>query len=446
MTILLSDSAGDHRTFGQPTRPLERADLAHCLPAAHRIELAERQPRMWGQSPRVPCRHRVPERPAGRRASRSVRAGAEAVRGHLVVADGQRGRAGSGGWAPRFVLLAAIWGLSFLFIKVGDESLAPLQVAFGRTATGAATLLVVLAARRQRLPGGWRTWGHLAVAAVLLNAAPFSLFAYGEQHVPSVLAGIWNATTPLFALPAAVLMLPGERLGRSRGTGLLIGFVGVLVVLGVWNGFGGGSLQGNALCLSAAACYGVGFPYTRRYLSGRGNPLPLAAGQLLCGTLELAALTPVVTGAPAQLPARVVVSVLALGVFGTGLAYVLNYSIIRDAGATVSSTVTYVIPVFSTLAGLLVLGEPLSWHEPVGAAVVAVGALLAQGRLQLPGESVRLRTGGGLGRARPPAEPRSGTARLPAVPPSGPAPPRAAGLRPDGSPAPSARSAGPPRH
>lgn len=285
-----------------------------------------------------------------------------------------------GRWPVWFGALSAIWGMSFLFIKVADETLAPLQVATGRMVVGGATLVVVLAARRRQLPTGWRTWGHLAVAAVLLNAAPFSLFAVGERHVSSVLAGIWNATTPLFTVPFAVLLLPRERLTRRRLAGLAIGFAGVLVVLGAWHGLGGHDLAGNLDCLAAAACYGVGFPYARRFVSGRADPLELAAGQLIAGTVELALVTPFVTRVPTALPPRVLLSVLALGALGTGVAYVLNFTVIRDAGATVASTVTYLIPVFSTLAGVAVLGESLRWYQPVGAVVIMIGALATQGR------------------------------------------------------------------
>jgi drug/metabolite transporter (DMT)-like permease len=245
------------------------------------------------------------------------------------------------GWGTKFLLLALIWGLSFLFIKLGEERLAALHVALGRMLTGTATLAVILAVRRERLPSGWRTWGHLVVASLLLNAVPFSLIAYGEQHVSSVVAGIWNATTPLFTLPVAVALIAEERLTRRRAIGLLIGLAGVLTVLGIWRGHGATSIEGNLLCLGSAVSYGFGFPYARRFLA----------------------------------------SVLTLGALGTGIAYILNYSIIRDAGATVASTVTYIIPIFSTLAGIIFLNERLTWYQPLGAAVILLGAAIAQERL-----------------------------------------------------------------
>ena len=284
-------------------------------------------------------------------------------------------------WPVRFTLLALFWGSTFLFIKIGDEAFAPLQVSLGRLLVGTATLLAIVALRRERLPVGLRVWGQLALAGLLLNVAPFTLFAYGERHVSSVLAGIWNAAVPLFTLPIAIVWIADEHATVRRLAGLAVGFAGVLVVLGVWSGVGATSLGGNPLCLGAAASYGIGFPYTRRYLAHRPEgPLALASAQLICATAEIAILTLLFTHAPHGLAAKHLLSVLALGVFGTGLTFVLNYSLIRDVGATVTSTVAYVMPVVSTLLGIIALGEPLRWYEPIGAAIIVLGAALAQSR------------------------------------------------------------------
>jgi len=287
-------------------------------------------------------------------------------------------------WQARLVLLAAIWGTSFLFIKVGDEALAPLQVALARNVLGGVIRLLILGWRREGLPRAGRIWLHLAVAAFLFNVLPFVLFAYGETRTTSVLAGIWNATTPLFTLPLAALVLPAMRPGRSQVAGVGIGFIGVLIVLGVWRGFGGSAFAGNIACLGAALCYGLAYPYTRRNLSGRlESTIALAAGQVLCGVVELGVVTPFVTSMPSSLPLKVTGSLLALGMLGTGIAYVLNYSIIRDAGPTAASTVTYLVPLVSTAVGVAVLGEPLAWYEPVGALVVILGVAVSQGRLRM---------------------------------------------------------------
>lgn len=135
------------------------------------------------------------------------------------------------GVLAQFAMLALVWGASFLFIKIGLEGLSPPQVVLGRLLAGAAALLVVSLARRQRPPREPMVWAHLAVVSVLLCVAPFLLFAWAEQHVPSGLASIYNATTPLMTTLIALLALPSERPTRTTLSGLLVGFAGVLVVL-----------------------------------------------------------------------------------------------------------------------------------------------------------------------------------------------------------------------
>ncbi|MGA8112278.1 MAG: DMT family transporter [Actinocatenispora sp.] len=281
----------------------------------------------------------------------------------------------------RFLVLALIWGMSFLLIKIADEQLAALHVAAGRVLFGAATLLVILVVRRDALPRGRRTWAHLAVVGLFANVVPFTLYAYAERLVPSALAGICNATTPLFTVLIALLALPQERPDRRRVSGLVVGFLGVLVVLGVWQGLAAHSLAGAGMALGAAACYGIAFGYIRRYLTGTTHSnIALSAGQLVAASVELVAVTPLLAGVPHHLRPGPVLALAALGVFGTGLAYVLQYGLVRDIGATTTSTVTYLIPVVATAAGLLLLHENLTWNEPVGALVVLAGAALSQWR------------------------------------------------------------------
>lgn len=289
------------------------------------------------------------------------------------------------GWQLQYLTLALIWGMSFLFIKEGVRAFAPVQITLGRVATGAAVLMVVLLVRRERLPRGRSTWGHLVVVAVINNVIPFSLFGYAEQRIPSALAGICNASAPLFGALVAFAMLPDERLSRRRVAALGTGFAGVFVVLGAWTGLAGHDLPGALMALGGGLCYGIGFPYTRRFLTGTGySSLSLAAGQLLCSTLILAVLAPVLTTAPTRWPATAVLCIVLLGALGTGIAYLLNYAIIAAAGATIATTVGYVMPLVSILAGIALLGEQLTWNEPAGAAVIVTGAALAQARTRAP--------------------------------------------------------------
>jgi drug/metabolite transporter (DMT)-like permease len=279
--------------------------------------------------------------------------------------------------------LAAIWGSSFLFIKVGVTELHPLFVALGRVLGGAIALVAVLLLTRDRLPRDLRFWGHNAVVAVLGVALPFALFGYGEQRISSVLAGIWNSVTPLIALPMAVLVFRTEKMTRQRVLGLILGFVGAATILGVWQGVGGSSLAGQLMCLTAAACYGVAIPYTRRFLTPRPESgLAVSASQLLIATVLLGVVAPLAGGgfpAVAELSGPVLASVAALGVLGTGLAFVLHMRNIRLLGASTASMVTYLIPVFAAVIGVVVLGEDLAWFQPVGAAIVLLGVAIAQG-------------------------------------------------------------------
>jgi drug/metabolite transporter (DMT)-like permease len=285
-------------------------------------------------------------------------------------------------WPAWFILLAGIWGMSFVFIKEADQALGPLQVALARCAIGALTLMAILLALRQGLPRGRRIWGHLAVIGMLQNVLPFALFAYSETQISSVLAGIWNAATPLFTLAVAMVILGDERPTRNRIAGLLVGLVGVVVVLGPRTGAGGGGiLLGSLAALSAAACYGLGTPYMRRYMAGRPESgLSLSAGQLLCASAEAAVLAALTWRAPGHFALPIVVSIVALGSLGTGVAYILYFGVIRSAGAVTASTVTYLIPLVATVAGILLLGERLAWNQPAGGLVILLGVAVSQGR------------------------------------------------------------------
>src|SRR5450756_2033555 len=254
----------------------------------------------------------------------------------------------TGSALARLSVLAVLWGSSFLFIKVGIEGLSPSQLVLGRLLTGATVLAAIVVVRRERLPRRRVVWVHLA-------------------------------------LLMAIVALPEERPNAARATGLVLGFLGVLTVLAPWQGVGGGGLAGQVAFVAASVCYGVSFVYTRRYLSGTGHsPLALATGQISVAALELLLLAPFVATGPVSLPLRVVASVLALGAFGTGLAYLLNYALIRDVGATTASTVTYLIPIVAVALGVMVLGDRLAWHHLVGALVVVFGVAVAEGRLRRP--------------------------------------------------------------
>ncbi|MCX5148965.1 DMT family transporter [Streptomyces sp. NPDC058290] len=284
-------------------------------------------------------------------------------------------------WRLRFAVLSVVWGFSFLLIKVGTEAYAPFQVALGRVLFGALALLAVLAVRREPLPRGRRTWAHLAVSALLLNTAPFSLFSYAELSIPSGLAGICNATSPLWGMALSLVALSEDRPTRRRFAGLGLGFLGVLTVLGAWQGFSGIDAKGTALALLASLCYPIGWIYVRRTLASvPGSPVALTGAQLMLSALQLLAISAAFTSAPASFPLWPTLSVIALGALGTGMALQMQYGLVAEVGPTTAQMVTYFIPVIATAAGVLLLGEQLHWNTPVGAAIVLAGAALTQTR------------------------------------------------------------------
>ncbi|MGH9068405.1 MAG: DMT family transporter [Acidimicrobiales bacterium] len=308
------------------------------------------------------------------------------------------------------LVLAAIWGTSFLLIKVGLQGLSPPQLVLGRVGTGALALLAVGAAAHIRpaaqaggaVQGGRAAvaapalahrggpglsirrlpWGALVVVAIISNVIPFLLFAWGETRVPSGLAGLLNATTPLFTVGVALAALPEERLSRTRAVGLALGLAGVVVVLSPWRALGH-SLVGELACLGAAASYGLAFVFTRRVLTPRRLPtLTLATGQLVAAFAVLAVLAPLIATGPMTLTPGVVASVVVLGAVNTGFAYLLYHYLVREAGATRASTVTYLVPVVAVALGVAVRGEPLSWALVVGGLIVILGVVTLEGRVR----------------------------------------------------------------
>ena len=298
----------------------------------------------------------------------------------IDVAAPSRRRAVS--WRVWFVALGAIWGCSFWWIKLGLRAMSPVDVAFARLVTGAMTLLLIAALTRSSLPRRVRTWGHLFVVAALLNSAPFTLFSYGETHVSAVLAGLINAFTPLATLIVVLFIMRQEEVNAAIARGLALGLVGVVVLIGAWRGFGAHQGWGIGACLGAVVCYGFGFAYARRYLSSLDvSPVALASGQVTCATLQLAPFA-LALGHVRPHPAwSSLVAIGALGVLGTGVAYIMNFHLVRHAPASVVSSVTYLTPVFAVIVGVSFLGESLRWNEPVGALLILAGAALAQGRL-----------------------------------------------------------------
>ena len=279
-------------------------------------------------------------------------------------------------------LLALFWGSSFLWIKMGLTSFTPVQMTFFRLVLGAGVLVTLCYAGRNRLPRDRRLWGHLAVAALLGNVVPFTLFALGERTVDSGVAGVLNATTPLWALVIAIMLRTERDLSAIKIGGLVLGFVGTLLIFSPWQvSF---ASWDALLLLVAAILYAMSFAYIGRFISGRGvAPIALSASQITAA-LGLTALALPVSGLePIHLRWDAAVAVAILGIFGTGFAFALNYRIITDEGPTNAATVGYLLPVVSVLLGALFLHEELTPHVIAGMVVVLGGVALTRVRRRI---------------------------------------------------------------
>jgi len=286
-------------------------------------------------------------------------------------------------WLPAYIALGLVWGCSFIFIKLGLEFLTPFGVAFGRCALGAITLLIVVKFKKIKLPSDKQIWFKLWVVAMLLNVIPGILFAYAEVHVTSVLAGIINAATPLATLVVMLIAFREEKLKVEQIQGLIVGGIGVLVVLGIWQGIGDNQLNGVIALLIAVTCYGISFPYSKRNIIPLGlKPESAAATQLVTASITLLPLYLFDGVSNDYYRVNNVLAMVALGVLGSGFAYIWNFSIIQAAGSSIASTVTYLTPVVAVFVGWLFLGEKIAWHEPAGALLVILGAAISQGRFK----------------------------------------------------------------
>jgi len=284
----------------------------------------------------------------------------------------------------RLISLALIWGSSFLWIKLGLDALAPSQMVFARVALGAIVLCAIAAVRRSRLPRGARMWGHLVVYVFLGNVLPFTLFAIGEQTVDSGLTGVINSTMPLWAVPCTLLFGGVRRVSLNTVLGVLLGFAGVLLIFSPWQATGI-NLGGAAVCLVAAASYGAAVVYAGRFLANKGvEPGGLAAAQMLTATAMAALVLPFNGLQPIHFDVPGLLAVGVLGVFGTGLAFLIQHAQIAKEGPTAAAMVAYLLPVVSVLLGVLFLHETLTLREVVGVVIVLVGVGLTKRKERKP--------------------------------------------------------------
>jgi drug/metabolite transporter (DMT)-like permease len=287
-------------------------------------------------------------------------------------------------WVPIYLVLGVVWGCSFVFIKSGLEFLSPVGVAFFRCALGAITLYSYARYKGISLPRNRIALLHIWVVSLLLNVIPGIFYALAETAVTSILAAIMNAVTPLMTVLAILLINREEKPEFHQLFGLFLGFLGVLIVLGAWAGLGDNPIWAILILLFAVACYGVTFPYTRRFVMPlKIKSEAIVATQLICATSTLLPIYLISGISVTSFPITPVISMVALGVFGSGFAYLWNFKIMQLAGSAIASSVTYLTPLVAVIVGVIFLSEKVTWNEPVGALVVLLGAAIAQERIKL---------------------------------------------------------------
>lgn len=276
-----------------------------------------------------------------------------------------------------FTATSVIWGSSFLFIRVAVEHMPPSAVVFGRTVLGAA-VLVPLAVRSRAFRGMRQVIMPIIMVTVLDMAAPTFLTAWGEQHVSSSVAGILTATDPLFTAVLALWLVRSEVPGRKQLAGLVIGFAGVIVLLGLdFRGSAIELLAAGAVLLGALGYAAAALVY-RRWLA---DVPAIGVTAIMTAISSVAFLTPAVVNLPRHIPtATSIIALITLGVLNTGIAYWLFYLLIDQAGAAVASVITYVMPVVALVLGIGLLGEQLTIGAIAGLILIGLGAWLATSR------------------------------------------------------------------
>jgi drug/metabolite transporter (DMT)-like permease len=287
-------------------------------------------------------------------------------------------------WLPGFMALSTVWGLAFLFISVGLTTLTPFGVAFARNLLGALTLLAWSGIRRMPLSSSLRLWGLSFAFSLFMNVIPSILFAFAETYISSSLAGVLNATTPLMTVLITVLVFREQRVSITQLVGILVGFFGIVMLTGVLFEPQQAALLGAILVLIATACYGFALPFARRFLTPSGLPATsLATMQMAAGALWFVFVVPFVSLQSGPWTLASIVSISALGILGSGFAYVWNFRTINVAGSAVASTVTYVLPVIAVIAGVIFIHETIHWYQLVGGAIVLLSAALVQERIRI---------------------------------------------------------------
>lgn len=279
----------------------------------------------------------------------------------------------------RFAGIAIAWGTSFYLIKISLESFSPIEITFLRSFLGFFTLFTWCKIRGILIPKPSKLWIHLGVLSVLLNSAPSFLFAKAETQLSSTLAGLINATTPAITILLVSVILRTERITRIQVYGLIVSFIGIAILVEVWKGLGESSLSSVLALFVAVSCFAISYPYIRKFLSSRDEPIEgMITIQLAISSVSLLPIYAISSPFALEIMTAPLFSILALGVFASGIAYVWNTQVISYYGSARASSVSYLIPVVALVSGFLFLSENPTSSQLIGGVVILVGIWLSR--------------------------------------------------------------------
>ena len=278
--------------------------------------------------------------------------------------------------------LAALWSTSFLFNEVALEELDPFTIVLGRVATGAVAIWLYVLVRGIRIPTGFRIWAGFALIGLLNNVLPFSLIVWGQSHILGGEAAILHATTPIFAVVIGHFVTQDDRLTRNRAIGILLGILGAAVMVGVETADLGARVSwGYLAVIGASVAYACAVHSTRRVTVGIPGPVA-AAGMLSMSTLWMIPVA-VLLGDPLPVSVRpsTLGAVLLLGVFGSAIAYIVYFAILKRAGPTNLTLVAMMIPPSALILGAVFLDERFGANDFAGLALIVAALAIIDGRI-----------------------------------------------------------------
>lgn len=265
------------------------------------------------------------------------------------------------------------------------QSFSALEVAWGRTVLAAATLAVVLLVTRDHYPRGKEIWIKLNVAALLFNTVSFVGMATAVSRITTVQVSIWNSLVPLMTLGFVLIFIPQENPTLRRIAGLGMGFVGAIFIAHPWSGFGEFDVFGTVAILIGTLSYAAGLVYARRnFINATESPAAIAAGQMLCAAVHFTLILPWFVSRTTSASTISIMSLLILGIVGTGITYILIQTLIKQAGASVASDTTYLILFIAIVLGIVVLGEEINMWQIIGSTLILISLLIVNSRERTP--------------------------------------------------------------